>query len=205
MTKIKICGLKSDEDIKIINSLLPDYAGFILSKGFSRTVEFERFKALSAMTVSGIKKTGVFVNEPVDSVLKFAPYLDALQLHGEETAQYAEELKRRTRLLIIKAVRAKSPQDIKAYENFPCDYLLIDAYSKGRYGGTGKTADADIIKKSGISRPFFIAGGIHSGNAEEIINALHPYGVDSSSMLETDNAKDYKKAKAFIDTVRQLN
>lgn len=31
MTEIKICGIKYDEDIGIINELKPDYAGMVLS------------------------------------------------------------------------------------------------------------------------------------------------------------------------------
>ncbi len=66
---VKICGLRREEDIKIVNSYSPDYCGFILSQGFKRTVEFNDFLKLIKSVKADIQTVGVFVNEPMDSIL----------------------------------------------------------------------------------------------------------------------------------------
>ena len=43
MTKIKICGMRRVDDILYVNTYHPDYAGFILSEGFTRTVDIDTF------------------------------------------------------------------------------------------------------------------------------------------------------------------
>jgi phosphoribosylanthranilate isomerase len=40
---IKICGLRRAEDIAFVNEALPDYAGFILSGGFRRSISASQF------------------------------------------------------------------------------------------------------------------------------------------------------------------
>jgi len=36
MSKIKICGLRSPDDIRYANELKPDYIGFVFAKGRTR-------------------------------------------------------------------------------------------------------------------------------------------------------------------------
>ena len=38
--KVKLCGTRRIEDIGYMNEFSPDYAGFILSEGFRRTVNY---------------------------------------------------------------------------------------------------------------------------------------------------------------------
>ena len=203
MTKIKICGLRRLDDIEIINALCPDYIGFILSPGFKRTVGFDEFVRLIKAVRCKAIKTGVFVNEPVVSILKFAPYLDAIQLHGNEDSETVYKVKEQTGLEVIKAVRARGKEDIEAAQDLCCDKILIDAYKDGYWGGTGKTADRTVIKSADIKKPFFIAGGISSKNAESVISDLSPFGVDVSSSVETEGFKDFNKVKEIISIVRK--
>lgn len=203
MTKIKICGLRRKEDVRIVNSFLPDFAGFILSNGFKRTVAKDDFLSFAKNVNSKIQKVGVFVNEPFDSILEYALHLDVLQLHGDESFEYAERLRIKTDKAIIKAVRAKSPKEIERFNEYPCDYLLIDAYKEGEYGGTGKVADWSIIKKAKIKKPFFLAGGISSENVSDAIAELSPFCVDVSSSVETNGYKDELKVKELILKTRK--
>ncbi len=203
MTKIKICGLRRKEDVDIINSFLPDFAGFIISNGFRRTVAKEDFLNLAKNIDSKIKKVGVFVNETYDSILNYALYLDVLQLHGDESFEYAEKLRKESGKTTIKAIRARRHGDIERFNDYPCDYLLIDAYKEGEYGGTGKIADWSIIKKAKINKPFFLAGGISSYNVSDAIDELSPFCVDVSSSVETNGYKDRLKIKELIQKIRK--
>lgn len=201
--KIKLCGLRRRQDIEYINEFKPDYAGFILSDGFKRSVDEEKFHELEAALDKNIKRTGVFVNEPIERVIgKFADKLDVIQLHGDEDIHYIQKLKKNVKCSIWKAVRAKASADIKNAMKLNADMLLLDAFVPDSYGGTGKTIDPDIIKNAGLKRDFFLAGGLNCENIKKIINQIHPYGVDISSGTETDGVKDRKKIKMIIEIIR---
>ena len=64
MTKIKICGLRREQDIRYANELMPDYIGFVFLKGKMRYVTFEEAAHLRSLLDPAIPAVGVFVNEP---------------------------------------------------------------------------------------------------------------------------------------------
>ncbi|HAC61621.1 MAG TPA: N-(5'-phosphoribosyl)anthranilate isomerase, partial [Lachnospiraceae bacterium] len=68
VTKIKICGLRSEEDIRIVNRCQPDYAGFICCSRFRRYVPSDTLEQLSKLLHPGIRKVGVFVDQPVEQI-----------------------------------------------------------------------------------------------------------------------------------------
>ncbi|MCM1135291.1 MAG: phosphoribosylanthranilate isomerase [Clostridium sp.] len=204
MTKIKICGLKSEQDISYVNELKPDFIGFVFLKGRKRYVSPEKAAFLSSLLEPSIQRVGVFVNEPVENVaaLLQSGSIQLAQLHGQEDAEYARELKQLCSNLcpspcppIIKAFVIKTAKDIKKALDYPCDYLLLDGGL-----GFGQTFDWSLVQN--INKPFFLAGGLTPENVKEAISQTHPYGVDTSSGVETDFCKDYRKMKDFIDAVR---
>ena len=94
------------DDILYVNTYHPDYAGFILSEGFKRTVDIDTFYDLELLLNKEIKRVGVFVNEPIENILKsFAQKLDVIQLHGEENAEYISKLRKNCDCEIWKAVQ----------------------------------------------------------------------------------------------------
>lgn len=203
MTKIKICGMRRVDDILYMNTYRPDYAGFILSEGFKRTVDIDTFCELASRLDKDIKRVGVFVNEPIESILKsYADMLDVIQLHGEENAEYIDKLHENCGCEIWKAVRVKCPEDIKKANALPVHKLLIDSFTAGSYGGTGKRVDLDVFSQVEISKPFFLAGGLNEDNVCEAMERVKPYGVDFSSSVETDGFKDENKIKKIVGTIR---
>ena len=198
MTKIKICGLKSEDDISYVNELRPDYIGFVFLQGRARYVSPERAARLKSLLNPAIQSVGVFVNEPLENVAALLQNgtIQAAQLHGQENADYAQRLKYLCDKPIIKAFIIKTREDIEKALAYPCDYLLLD---NGL--GTGETFDWSLIQD--IRRPFFLAGGLTPQNVNDAISLTHPYGVDTSSGVETDGCKDYAKIKAFINAVRK--
>ena len=80
-----------------------------------------------------------------------------------------------------------------------CSYkLLLDAFFFYFVGGTGKTADWDLIGKTRISKPFFAAGGITADNFREAAERLSPYGIDLSGGIETSGVKDLWKIREIM-------
>ena len=203
-TKIKICGMRRAEDISFVNKYQPDYAGFILSQGFKRTVTCEDFYTLREKLSKDIKAVGVFVNEPLENIVEtFAGKLDVIQLHGDENEEYIRTLKAQTNCEIWKAVRVQTTKDIEKACTLSADKLLIDSFSKDSYGGTGKRVNLEIIKNAEITKPFFLAGGLNGENVQGAINEVHPYGVDFSSSVETDGFKDEKKICEIVKKIRR--
>ncbi len=206
-TKIKICGLRRTKDIGYVNVLLPDYVGFILAGGFTRSIERKQAEEFAEKIDSRIKRVGVFVNQPASVVAEYinSGIIQYAQLHGDEDNLYIDKLMEyiKTGYGIIKAVRVRNANDVKMASGYNCNYLLLDAYSGTQAGGTGITFDWNLVKN--IKKPFFLAGGISAGNVEAAIKTAAPYAVDASSSMETSGYKDFNKMKEFVDAVRRLD
>ena len=207
MIYLKFCGMRRIEDIEYANRCRPDYVGFILSDGFRRSVDFGTFYELNTYLDKDIKRVGVFVNEPMENILRrgYNEALDVIQLHGDENDDYIKNLRKDFSGEIWKAVRAKSPKDIEREQKKPCGKLLIDSYCENSVGGTGKRINTEIVKSAKIEKPFFIAGGITAENIAEIVRDTKPYGVDLSSGIETDGFKDLNKMKNIMRILREEN
>lgn len=197
MTKIKICGLKSEDDISYVNELKPDYIGFVFLQGRKRYVSPAHAAHLRKLLHPSIPAVGVFVDEPVENVaaLLQSGTIQIAQLHGGESRAYLESLRAQCSQPVIKAFIIRNKDDIQNALACPADYLLLD---NGL--GTGETFDWSLIQN--INRPFFLAGGLNAQNAAAAIERCRPYAVDVSSGVETEGKKDYQKIKSFINAVR---
>lgn len=193
MSKIKICGLKSLDDISYVNIANPDYIGFIFAKS-SRQISVEKAEELKGKLNEDIKTVGVFVNEEIERIVEICNLniIDYIQLHGQENNEYIKRLKKLTDKKIIKAVDFSKENVVLDYD---VDYLLLD---NGK-GGTGKKFDWNNIED--IPKPFFLAGGISEDNLEEAME-INSYCIDISSGVETDGKKDKDKIINIMRRVR---
>lgn len=201
MTKIKICGLKSTKDIRIVNEALPDYIGFVFAKS-SRQITIEQAEEMKNLLDKRIYAVGVFVNSEPSEIIKLCKnnIIDIIQLHGEEDAEYIDFLKSKVSNPIIKAVRVRNDEQIYRAQVLPCDYLLFDTYHKDVYGGSGEMFDHSLIPKT--IKPYFLAGGLDYYNVAAAIADCKPYCVDISSGVENQGIKDKEKIKDIIRIVR---
>ena len=200
--KIKMCGLRRPDDIIYANEYLPDYIGFVFAES-RRKVSGEEAKNLGAQLDPFIKKVGVFVNEPVRSLITISKQagLDIIQLHGDEGEEYIKEVKHETGKELWKAVRVRMVKDIQEAQRLPADKLLLDSFSEESYGGTGKVMDFAVLDQADIRKPYFIAGGLTVENLPEILKKAEPYGIDISSGIETEGVKDREKMLKVIQCV----
>ncbi|MCI6044720.1 phosphoribosylanthranilate isomerase [bacterium] len=197
--QIKICGLKRPKDIVAINAVKPDFCGFVIevSKS-SRCVTRDQVRELVKDLRKDIIPVGVFVNAPIElpACLLEEGTISMAQLHGNENEDYIRRLREMTEKPLIKAFSIRKAQDVEKACQSSADYILLDQGS----GGTGKTFDWSLIPR--ISRPFFLAGGLGTGNLKQAICQVHPWAVDLSSSLETDGFKDPEKMKKAVEIVR---
>ena len=203
MVKLKLCGLMRSEDIAAVNLVLPDYIGFVFAES-RRRVSAAQATRLAQSLNPVIKKVGVFVNAAPESILQLvrAGIIDMIQLHGDEDKAYLEALHKQTEAPVIKAVRVQSAEQVRQAAALPCEFLLLDTYTKGVYGGSGKCFDWALIPK--INKPFFLAGGLNVENVERAISTCTPYAVDISSGAETEGVKDKEKIIKIAEIIRSV-
>lgn len=206
MTKVKICGITNPEDALLSAKFGADALGFNFYEKSPRYVSPEKAREIIEQLPENVLKVGVFVNEDLGKIIEIAETakLDALQLHGEETPEFARELKAKTNLEIIKAFRVSpefKPEDVLKYET---DAILLDAYNQQEHGGTGETFDWKIAKKvQEIFPKMYLAGGLSVDNVRKAIKNVNPYAVDSCSLLEKNRGKkDEQKVRDFLEVVR---
>jgi len=197
MTKIKICGLSRPCDIDYVNETKPDYIGFVFAEKSKRKVDFNTALELRKKLKCDIIPVGIFVDEDINKICDIikAGIIDIIQLHGSESEDYIKNIKELTGKIVIKSASNLN------YIRENADYILFDSIG----GGTGKTFDWDILDKSKINKPFFLAGGLNINNIKGAINQVRPFAVDISSGVETDGLKEKQKIFDIIKLVRNLN
>ena len=209
MTKVKICGMRSLKDIAIANEAMPDYVGFVFANS-RRQVTSTLAKAMRHKLDPRIKAVGVFVQQPIEQIVEICEknIIDVVQLHGQESLEYVEELKGRIKQPIIYAKPVfgdKVSSDCLKPDDteYPVDYYLYDTCVKGVFGGTGVLLNYKAVPQTGGE--FFLAGGLDAENVGDAIRLIHPYCVDASGKLETDGVKDREKILAFVNAVREAD
>lgn len=198
MTKIKLCGLSRPQDIRVVNTLRPEFVGFVFAPDSRRYISPTQAQTLKALLSPEIQTVGVFVNEEVETVagLLNSGIIDLAQLHGDENENYIRRLKKCTSKPVIQAFRITSVQDILRAEESIADHILLDAGA-----GTGSVFDWTLLRRS--TRPYFLASGLGVHNVKTAVVQLTPYAVDVSSGIETDGVKDPDKMAAFVAAVRK--
>lgn len=200
--KVKICGIRRAEDIEIVNKYLPDFIGFIFVPASKRYVEPSVVAELKKNLDPRIKTVGVFVNESIEKIreIKKVCSLDVIQLHGEETPQFCEELGGR----IWKAIRVKDEDCVEILDTYAeyTELLLLDTYVDGTHGGTGQAFDWDLIEFFSADYNIGLAGGITRENVLKAKKKVEPELIDVASGSETNGLKDEEKIKDIIQIIR---
>ena len=202
--KLKVCGMKLENNISEISKLKPDFMGFIF---WPKSKRF--FNEKSIRISNKINKVGVFVNQDYDFIIdKINNFkLDFIQLHGEEDYQFCKKIK--TRCKVIKVFNIESDFDFEILSSFEsvCDYFLFD--TKGdSYGGNGIKFDWKLLKKYPSKKPFLLSGGIDVTDFTEILKIkelkIPLIGIDINSKFEFEPGfKNIKKVKELIKKMKK--
>lgn len=200
---IKVCGMKKKSNILEIETLTPNYIGFIFYNYSIRYVG----NTFIVPNLVKCKKVGVFVNDLEKNILdkSIINKLDFIQLHGNESPNYCYNIMKKG-IKIIKAFginEAFNFNEINPFKDI-CSYFLFDNKTIN-YGGSGKKFNWKKINEYNIKIPFFISGGISIDDIEDILAISHPYffGIDINSQFETlPGIKEFNKVKKFIQKIR---
>lgn len=194
---IKICGLRTLEDITIINAHPVDYVGFVFASS-KRRVTPEEARSMIKQLDRRVKAVGVFVNaspEAVNETIAFCG-INIAQLHGEETPEECS----RIIVPVWKAIAVKDDQAIQAGQAYrDVAGILLD----GAKAGSGTVFDWSRVEGFADKQLTILAGGLNAENVQLAIKTVKPHIVDVSSGVETDGIKDRKKIISFIRKVNE--
>ena len=188
---MKICGITRGEDVKIVSNLGADAMGFIVGVPSSpRNLSLNKAEKLIGLVPVFVKSVLVMVPESLEELLRTCEKLNphVLQIHGEnilDTSFLRENLPNTS---IIRALNVDQENILEAASDASksFDAILLDSFSHGIYGGTGKVHDWKLskrIKRVIHSKSLILAGGLHPQNVKESIRTVQPYAVDVSLSL----------------------
>lgn len=204
--QIKICGLTIPEQAKACAELGADAIGLVFYPKSPRNVSVKQAAAITSALPKHVAAVGVFVNPDVAFLHQAIEQcgLSVAQLHGNETPDFAAELRESTQARIIKALFTQKPPHLNDAPKYNVDGYLVEC-GKGRLpGGNAMTWNWAIAEQFARSYPLILAGGLTPDNVTQAIKACLPDGVDASSGLEAGpGIKDLEKVKDFIERVRR--
>ena len=192
-------------DAKNIGSLskLPiDYIGFIFYEKSARYIA----EIPASKIPDKIKKTGVFVNaEEAYIRAKIESGLQAIQLHGQETPSFCQNVK----TVGVDLIKAYGISKLTSWETLApyvgvVDYFLFDT-SSPQHGGTGKSFDWTLLKKYPYDVPYFLSGGLDISNLPLALKLQDPrlVGLDLNSRFEIKpGLKDIEKIEQALKIIR---
>ena len=193
--------MRDKENVRQLADLNPDYMGFIFYAKSSRYVG-EIDKSIVSLC-SSIKKTAVFVNEDLELVKEKLKYyeFDAVQLHGDESVEYCNQLKD-LEVEVIKAFGIHNQFEWSQLASFnqAVDYFLFDTQTSS-YGGSGKVFNWEGLKNYTEQIPYFLSGGISVENFEQAVSLEDErlYCLDLNSKFEISPAlKDIELLKTVL-------
>jgi len=207
--RVKIEGLRDVATAQAIAALGADAIGLVLAPS-PRRVSIAQAAAIAQALPPWVSSVGVFVNAPLPEVNAAAADigLDYVQLHGDETPEFASAVAAR----VIKAFRIRDERWADEVSKWVGGYsgqnlraVLLDAYDPAARGGTGRRfnwqwiSDARAAGLLASLPPIILAGGLDPACVADAIKHVQPWGVDVASGVESaPGVKDMDKVKAFI-------
>jgi phosphoribosylanthranilate isomerase len=205
MTFVKICGIRDEATLRAAADA--DAVGFVVNSPKShRDLTHAEAAAL-------VRKAGPFLvtvavtaeRDPAElSKIVRDVHPHALQVPfraGQRAFAALREEFPALRILI-----SCRPEDAHLLPEGIADAIVLDAATLDGYGGSGQRTDWKTarVAREAAQVPVILAGGLTPEIVADAIGIVSPYGVDVSSGVETDRAKDPAKIRAFIDNARRI-
>lgn len=175
--RVKICGITTPEDLRLADAVGADYAGFILSPGYRRSLSAEQLAELGRVPTR-CKRVGIFVRATPRTIARAVRLgrLDVVQLYHCTFRRAGVE---------VWHVRPLPGR---------CAAVVLDAAP-----GQGQVGDWAAAARFARRRRVVLAGGLGPENVAQAVAAVHPWCVDTASGTEARaGIKDPQKVKDFI-------
>ena len=208
--RIKICGITDPKQGQAIADYGATDLGFICVKSSPRYIRPLEIQHIVEQLPARVGKVGVFAGLSLLEVSQITEkaHLTAIQLHGNETPEFCQELRQKlSDIEIIKAFRVKNADSLaqlSVYSDF-VDTILLDAYHPQQLGGTGKTIDWSTLNTRIPDLRWFLAGGLSPDNITEALSYVKPDGIDLSSGVErSPGNKDLTKVVKLLQVLKSI-
>jgi phosphoribosylanthranilate isomerase len=224
MIHVKICGVRTVHHARVAAEAGADMVGLVFAESRRHVTPAEAREVTAAAYARRPRFVGVFVNEDPDVIGRLAGELrlDLVQLSGDEAPEECARL----RVPYFKVVHVRSgmaAQDVLRIAERYRDAVAIVLDTGGRreaeggrtcaplptsvfrlpssaYGGTGLALDpaiaAEVVRR--FNGLVMLAGGLRPETVATVVRTVQSWGVDVSSGVETDGAKDEAKITAFV-------
>ncbi len=209
MIRIKICGVTTPEDARLVADAGADAVGLNFYPKSPRFVTPTQAAAMVRVLPAFTAPVGIFVGMPLRQVCAVAYQLGlrGVQIYDDQPpaedpfpfahvpafrVKDAAGLDQVRRYIEAATVLGRSPAAV-----------LIDSHVEGQMGGTGHAAPWALLAGLDLGVPLILAGGLTPENVAEAIAVVRPWGVDVASGVEVaPGQKDPEKVVRFVQAVR---
>ena len=203
-TRVKICGITRPSDARAAAEAGADAIGLVFYPPSPRFLSTERAAEIRDALPPFVQAVALFVNADAAQVSQVLGRVKPamLQFHGDETPEFCAQFG----VPFVKACRVRPGTDALGYlrRYGRAAAWLVDSFVP-EYGGVGEAFDWSLVPRQ-PGRPLILSGGLHAGNVAAAIRAVHPWGVDVSTGVESaKGVKDPAKMAAFVAEVRDAD
>lgn len=195
---VKVCGLRTVEDLEAAVDAGADAVGLVMAEGSPRTLPLDLVAELAGRAPDTIDTVLVVRDLSIDDAVLAVVHtgVKVLQLHGPTYT--ATDFARAVGLVRVWRATSLAHDPDLTVGAFGEEALLLDS----PIAGSGATWDTDALTPP--SGRWLLAGGLAPDNVASAIAAVHPWGVDVSSGVESEpGVKDHRKIRDFLAAARR--
>lgn len=189
MTRVKICGVTHESDLRAAVSAGADAVGLLVDVPVDspREIPPETAAALAAEVPPFVTSVLVTMADAPERAVELASAIgpDVVQIHGDPSRGDLAYLSSKADASVVTAVDPTEPDRARGYDDI-VDALLADSTDDGGAGGTGRAHDwertRDLVAE--LDSPVVLAGGLTPGNVADAIHTVDPFAVDVASGVE---------------------
>ncbi len=206
--KIKICGLKNLKEVICTAESGADWYGMIFVKNTPRNISLKRAKILIKNTPESLTPIAVLVDPSLKDIKELVNIgITNIQLHGSETVDFCEKIKKEFKVILYKAINLKHDKDLQLVNKYRsiADWVLFDYKDEQSLGGTGKSFNWEILRDKNLKYNWILSGGLDYNNIRNAIKVTGAQAIDISSGVEKDKGiKSTELIRRFCNTVKNI-
>ena len=200
-TRLKICGITNQQDAITCAELGVDLLGFNFYSGSPRFISFKDARFIIQEIPSTTQSVGILVRPRLVDVLEAIEQSGVGVVQIFEPQDFSDFSQITVPVIIVKRI-ADTASD--KYELNGAMMILLDTYTPGKLGGSGKVFDWSLIPDSIPRERLVLAGGITPDNVKDALDQVKPAVIDVASGAESaPGKKDLVKVKLLIEAIRR--
>lgn len=206
---VKICGITNEPDADAAIDAGADALGFNLVPQSKRWIDIEKAASWISKLPQETCKVAVMTDPNWEDACRISqlPFIDALQLHGNESPEFCRRLAE-AGISFAKAVPVTGSKSLADLPNYFTDTMILDSTVGGAFGGTGKPFPWKFAPEFVRHHPrmaVILAGGLNPENVATAVTLVRPRGVDVTTGVEASaGRKDASLLRAFVQASRRV-